>query len=310
LATLTATARRSSANGLIVFQMNVHGTSQLFTISPDGSGLRQVTHLSVEKNDAGPESGNWSPDGSTIIFDSDYGKTSAHKVSVFTIHPDGSGLTKIRVPVGMFDSDPAYSHDGRLISFALDESTTTAHREGIAIVNADGSTPRRVTELKLKDEYDERPNWSPDDKWLAFTEVKPNGQNANFKVMLDGTGLAQLTPWSMDANNAKWSPDGKRILFNSWSDPSPGKDANIYTMNPDGTGAVQLTHYTGGKLQAYVGGWSPDGRQIVFHVRGPQPSTPGLNQLFVMNADGSHAHELTHTPTGTNPSFASWGTRG
>jgi Tol biopolymer transport system component len=77
-------------------------------------------------------------------------------------------------------------------------------------------------------------------------------------------------------------------------------------MDPDGTHVVQLTHLTGGIQQAYTGSWSPDGRQIVYHVL-PVHSSKGLNQLFVMKADGGSAHQLTHLRSGTNPRGARWG---
>ena len=39
-----------------------------------------------------------------------------------------------------------------------------------------------------------------------------------------------------------WSPDGRRIAFDSnWAGPG----ANLFTVRPDGTGLVQLTHLEG-----------------------------------------------------------------
>jgi Tol biopolymer transport system component len=124
------------------------------------------------------------------------------------------------------------------------------------------------------------------------------------------TGRKELTPWALNANNAKWSPDGSQIAFNSHNDPSSGGEANLYTMRPDGSGLVQITHYTDGKLNAYLGGWSPDGKHLVFHLRGPDPNAPGVNQLFVVDADGSNARQLTHLPHGANPGYASWSPAG
>ena len=37
-----------------------------------------------------------------------------------------------------------------------------------------------------------------------------------------------------------------------------------------------------------MGGWSPDGKQIVFQLRGPVPDAPGLDQLFIMDAEGTN----------------------
>jgi Tol biopolymer transport system component len=45
----------------------------------------------------GVEKPSWSPDGKTIIFDSDYGRTEATINSLFTIKPDGSALTQVQL---------------------------------------------------------------------------------------------------------------------------------------------------------------------------------------------------------------------
>ena len=311
LIALPAYGTHSAANGPIVFQANVDGFPQLYTISPNGTGLTQVTHIAFEGDSPGAEQPNWSPDGTMIIFDSDYQQTPTHAISVFTIKPDGSALSKLPISVGAFDGAPAYSPNGTKISFDQDVGPNKPTVHGIYVAGADGSNPRRVTTgIKTSNAYDTRSNWSPDGKWIAFTRANNAGLDANFKVRVNGTGLKQLTPWSMDANNARWSPDGSKIVFNTYAEPKPGKDANIFTMRPDGTGLVQLTHLTGGGLQAYVGGWSPDGKQIVFHERTADESQPGIDQLFVMNADGSHVRQLTRMAHGTDPSHAAWGTLG
>lgn len=53
----------------------------IYTIRPDGSGLRQVT------TDA--EDPSWSLDGNRIAFDND------EKDEIYTTHPDGTGLKRI-----------------------------------------------------------------------------------------------------------------------------------------------------------------------------------------------------------------------
>jgi Tol biopolymer transport system component len=100
------------------------------------------------------------------------------------------------------------------------------------------------------------------------------------------------------------------IAFNSDNAAVAGVSANIYVMNEDGTGLRRLTRFAGGSRNAYMCDWSPDGKHIVFHVRGADPDGPGVNQLFVMNADGTHARRLTHMPQGSNPSYASWSPAG
>ena len=79
--------------------------------------------------------------------------------------------------------------------------------------------------------------WSPDGKQLVFgvetTDRGAGEQPALFVVNSDGSGLRQLTPWSLDAGDrADWSPDGTLILFRA---PAKNNRGNLYTIHPDGS---------------------------------------------------------------------------
>jgi Tol biopolymer transport system component len=71
------------------------------------------------------------------------------------------------------------------------------------------------------------------------------------------------------------SPDGKKILFESLI----AGHYELFTMNADGSGVVQLTH-TGTNHD--TPSWSPDGRKIAF-----VSDRTGHEVISVMNADGS-----------------------
>lgn len=63
-----------------------------------------------------------------------------------------------------------------------------------------------------------------------------------------------------------WSPDGRTIAFLiSADDGHQLKQADIYTINPDGTGRVNLTA-TATQLEMNCS-WSPDSRQLVYDER-------------------------------------------
>jgi Tol biopolymer transport system component len=287
-------------NGRIVFQAMVGRFPQIFTIEPDGTRLRQVTH--VPAKDPGAENPVWSPNGKKIAFDAAAGKG----VSIFTISP-GHKRVELPLKVGLFNGDPAYSPDGRRISFDQDVGPSAPRVHGIFIANADGSGAHRVTTgIRTKDAFDTESQWSPNGKRLAFTRVKNNKQAAVFVVNINGTGLKRLTPWRLDAASPDWSPDGRQILFNSYFDFHPGKFSNIYSMRPNGSRRTLLTHTKAG-VQSFRPSWSPDGTKIVFTRFTPLGKMGGRIDLYTMNRNGKGLRRVTKMPHAF-PTNADWGT--
>lgn len=71
---------------------------------------------------------------------------------------------------------------------------------------------------------------------------------------IDGSDRVEITQPDLEASAPAWSPDGRRLAFESQANDS------IYLVNSDGTGLIRLTQ--SGK--AYSPEWSPDGRSILF----------------------------------------------
>jgi len=156
----------AATNGPIAFQALDGRFPQVFTIEPDGSGLRQLTNVPAEdpETDPGGENPSWAPDGSVIAFDTG----NADGVNLWTVEPDGTGLAEMPLAVGGFNGNPAYSPDGTRISFDQDVGPKQPKVHGIFIANANGSEARRLTTApRTVEAHDTESQWSPDGTRIA-----------------------------------------------------------------------------------------------------------------------------------------------
>ncbi len=227
-------------------------------------------------------------------------------MTLFTVRPNGSALTKLPISVGAFNGDPAYSPDGKQISFDQDIGPSQPNVHGIFIAHTDGSQARRLTTgIRSRNASDTESQWSPDGKRLAFTRVKNHLEAAVFVVNLDGSGLSRLTPWKLDAASPDWSRDGTKILFNSYFDGRPGKSSTIYSIRPDGSHRTALTDPRAA-AQSFRPSWSPDGTRILF-TRFTPIGRAGRVDLYTMSPKGTALRRVTNMPQ-AGPTNADWGT--
>src|SRR5215216_5022928 len=76
-----------------------------------------------------------------------------------------------------------------------------------------------------------------------------------------------------------------RIAYSSYGG---GKDFEIYTINPDGSGKTQLTHNDTDELDL---AYSPDGKKIVYSG---QDGPKGDLEIYTINASGGDKFQVTH----------------
>ena len=127
-----------------------------------------------------------------------------------------------------------------------------------------------------------------------------------FTMNPDGTNKVQIT--NLPANNfdsllPSISPDGQRVIFCFGTFDANGNGlSDLYIINIDGTGLVQLTN---DGLSCFPH-WSPDGTQIAFFSN--CCNVPPA-QIFTIHPDGSALTQLTN-PSNALDSQPSWSPQG
>jgi TolB protein len=293
--------------GPIAFQRIVNPrneeSSQIFSVARPGAKPRRLTSGG---NVFAPD---YSPDGRRIAFE----RRGMGPDTIFTMGADGSAPVRVAacaaVPC-LGSSAPAWSPDGnRLVFERAFGPIVKDNAAGLDLVtaNADGTAEQLLLHLRSREAQGQEPHdaqWSPDGTRIAVTilniSAKPRNGSAIYVLDADGSNLRRITPMRLNAGNPDWSPDGKRIVFNSSYEAQAAVE--IYTVRPDGSRLRRLRR-EGKRSYSFDPVWSPDGGRIA-HVHGTFDSAP---HIWAMKPSGKGLRQLTHGP---KPDVRpDWGTR-
>lgn len=324
-------------------RLAIASNAGLAVVNADGTNLRML------ENTKTVSSLDWFPDGERIAF-SRYDATGTDSVDIYEIDAGGAGEPRpLIASYDMSEASPQFARVNENVAInharleaIVDSAEKTAAElasanakfvdplppeignRAVAFVMEDGPDPEifRINtdgtgRKKLTDNTfsDYNPDWSPDGSKMAFVSNRDTGSGV-FQLYVmdaDGANVRRLTNDTsyMDMNPA-WSPDGTRIAFTRYiATAGPGQPfGRIAVVDADGSNLVMLAG--SGGMDASPS-WSPDGSRIAFSgfknivVNG----TFLGSEIYVMNADGTGARQITQPVPGlqsTNNS-PSWSPR-
>jgi len=249
----------------IAFVSDRDGSSNIYTMNPDGSDQKHITQ--GFPTDAFPV---WSPDGSKIAFSR---RGVGVQPNIFVVNDDGSN------PVSLTGGDfinfselPSWSPDSTKLTFA--GYGTFSGNGDVFVVNADGSDLVNLTNVDGPGAS--APVWSPDGSKIAFlmndailTQESPQHEIYVQKIFVmnaDGTGPTRLTGSQyLYESNPAWSPDSNHIVY-------MGECSDLSCSDEIFQIFIDDEQKTSGEGSSMYPKWSPDGKKIsyIYYVPGTE----------------------------------------
>lgn len=248
-----------------------------------------IIHIDYETKDENPI---WSPDGHRIAFVSYYASSSPgyyHEgpfvgpyqrfealswTEVCSMDADGTDRRRLTDNT-VADRDPDWSPDGSSIAFNCDGD--------ICVI--DVKSGEQIS-LNSHPAGDERPHWSPDGQLIAFISDRDGSDNGDiFTMKPDGSDVIRRTNTGW-VTNLNWSPDARRITFDSISDG----DWEIYVVSLEDNSLIRLTD---NKVDDTRPVWSPDGGSIAF-----ASARDGSSQIYMMNLEAMTVERISRDSEG------------
>jgi eukaryotic-like serine/threonine-protein kinase len=253
----------SPDGALLAYVGEVDGYRQLFVRPAAGGGERQLTQ--GRQDHIQPA---WSTDGARIAFVR--GATATGKLEPSEVdgyYFEGAELWTVELGSGqetkLFDNgfNPSYSPDNQRLAF----DALLAGGQRVWIADTRGRNPRQLTSDSSEAVVHTQPRWSPDGTKLLFRRIEKT--KSDIAVANAATqAITMVTDDYVFDTDPAWSPDGGSIYFSSYR----GGGLNVWRVPVGPTGAPagpaeQLTTGAGEDVQSAL---DPEGRRLVFAVRG------------------------------------------
>jgi serine/threonine protein kinase len=181
----------------------------------------------------------WSPDSRSLLL--------TNKLGLWRQSAAGGPITKLAD--GKFEGLVS-DRQGRRLAFWRPYSDLNIWRIG-----TDGAPAEKLIASSLEDS---EPEYSPDGNKILFRSSR-SGNLELWVCSRDGSGAVQITSLGGHLGSARWSLDGRQIVFDAMT-PND-KNAGIWLAPSKGGTARRLTPPD---MPTNVPGWSHDGRSVYF----------------------------------------------
>jgi Tol biopolymer transport system component len=228
----------------IAFISGRDGGAEIYVMNADGADQRRLTR--THQNE-GPLA--WSPDGTRIAFSG----TGAGKLrDLYVMNADGTLQRQFTATATADEEAPLWSPDGRQIAYLQNANRGSDPTSRIYVMNADGSGRHLLSNVRA---VGTAPSWSPNGKKLVFS-----GPKGLYVAAADGSSVHRVAKSAFPDAFPVWSPDGRKIAFlgglRPFQSPSLPPTADLYVINADGGGRLNLTR-TPGVDDGWAQAWAP-----------------------------------------------------
>lgn len=259
--------------------------ADLYTVRPDGTGIRRLTATSEEEDQPA-----WSPGRRWLAFVARRRVLSVTQADGDHRHP----LVQVSDRFVTIDA-VAWSPDGGRLAFSTRWVGDRAHLYRtcgyIWTIRRDGTGLRRI----LSEQFPATGlAWTPSGRGLVAGLEPLNGtspcrsklRSGIVRLRADGANLRSLkAPLGTDPDV---SPSGNRIVFRDWRRTCHAC-GEIFAARPDGSRQHVLIPIPAERIIGLGDPrFAPDGRRIAFLAQ----NRHGLFSLWLAHADGSNAHHV------------------
>lgn len=261
----------------LIFYSDKDGDDEIYLMELATSVVQQLTD-----NEVGDSDGVFSPDGTRIAWSSGDSSNSM----IFTMNMDGTNQKRVSVDGGRHIRPTWWPDGGRLFYHSSEEGSWR-----LRSISVDGSGLR---------EHGDEPGdylvvtFQPGAESIIYVHAKPGEAHdqpiKTYTLHLADMSVAPFTRGRAGDSNHEYSPDEKRIVFNSIRD----LNWEIYVMDSDGRNQQRLTMDQTSDLTFAIETidgqptWAPDGSMVAF-----TSGRDGDFDIYLANPDSGWVLNLT-----------------